>query len=179
MNKLYFILLLLVVACGSNETNEEESTNNEPTALVDCTLVPSPYFSDTIAQIITHKSQFSADSTLFVEDVTFDNDLKLSITQSGCDEKKHELQFYVPGKWENSEDQFWIDQAKKLLIYIGSLDEQLEPMMKVVVNDMNGVGEGFVMGEPMEMTGYSIEVDKILSEDHALVPINLVLHAIQ
>jgi len=82
---------------------------------------PSAIFSQALKQVKAHSFQLKPQEA--IEIIHFDNDVKLELIQSGCDEIRQEFRFTIKN-FQKTNFQHTIDEALEQLRYLGGLSDQ-------------------------------------------------------
>lgn len=93
----------------------------------DCAYTaPEPIFSKDVTSVEYHT--FELQRQIGIEQVVFENGLKVEIVQQGCDAIRQDFRFTLDTQYSNDESEFWIQQAGKLFFFMGGLEEQYLPL---------------------------------------------------
>lgn len=162
--KMRFAVLLISFVLGSCRNNRIASEN-----LADCPHpVPIAIFSDTLPAVTRH--QFNLNAMESVEEVTFRNGVELTLIQSGCEARKQEFRFRLPGENFPANDQaFWREQITQQLRFLANLGPQYLALnaWTEAIEQLEGQ---IMLGEAIEIQpGFYIEIDRIISSDYAIL----------
>ena len=155
-----FFLAVLFGSCG-NSNSKSKCEAGDPVAI----------FSDKYEQIVNHS--FKITGTESLEEIEFENGIKLELAQSGCESLKQEFRFIIPGYQNATEESLWSDFAINLFNYMGGIDIAFADFsfwsqaIKQAQPNLN-VGVPFELGP-----GRWIKIDKISSSDHAVLIVTL------
>lgn len=160
-----FLLLLSIaftlIGCNNNKVGRTDFS--------DCKYqAPAAIFSDSLSRVSRH--QFALRQLEGVEEIDFDNGLNLTIIQSGCDAIRQEFQFQISGQsFPSADKNFWITQTIDWLKFLSSLHPKY-----LSFNDWGKAisiqAPSIELGEPIELQdGFFVEIDKIISSDHAIL----------
>ena len=121
MKYLTNLFLILTIACGS-------PASTDTTGFANCKYgTPKAIFSKGTPLVSSHT--FEAGTHAATETVFFDADIKLELTQSGCEKPKQIFEFTIPGNSKQYTAENWIDMALTQLTFIGNLEESLQPLL--------------------------------------------------
>lgn len=160
INHLIFILILFVSACGQN--------NNSDEPFADCKYgQPFAIFNPDLPKLTKH--QFDLTKTESTELIQFQDGLQLTLTQSGCDERKQEFQFKLPGHYQDEPSGFWVEKTLDLLQKLGQLGPDYQ-VFNAWAEALSLQSESIRLAQPLEVQpGFFVRIDKILSQDHAIL----------
>lgn len=170
MRVLYFLLLLFFIACGDDPSQERSATSNND--FVNCKYgSPKPIFNSTIPLVSSHN--FELGSSAAVETVFFDADIKLELTQSGCEKPKQEFKFTIPGNSKEYSSDDWIDMALQQLDFLGNLHKPLEPLL-FWSGALKQQKEEIKLGQPVTLEqGHYVKIDKLAGEKNGVLFIEM------
>lgn len=126
---------------------------------------PEPIFSGDIPGIERHSFQLEAQES--TEQVKFADGLNLSIRQSGCDHRKQEFEFQIPGAYTEKNAGFWVRQTVEQLEGLSALGPEFvvfEHWSAAIARTAKQIR----LSESTEIEdGFYVSVDRVLSSDHA------------
>ncbi len=114
IHTVLMLVAMLYVSCSDSKNQTKDFSQ--------CKYgMPSAIFSQTLKQVKAHSFQLKSQEA--IEIIHFDNDVKLELIQSGCDEIRQEFRFTIKN-FQKSNFQHTIDEALKQLRYLGGLSDQ-------------------------------------------------------
>ena len=158
-----FFLALIILACSSGENNSSGE---------DCKYgSPTPIFSDTLRGVKSH--QFSLEKNNSEEEIKIDNDIDLTIYQSGCNSIRQDFHFTLKGDYSDKELEFWILESVNQFNSLA----QLHPNYQVYQLWGQAIlenGQDLKKGESRELDkGFYFKMDWIASESSANLMLTL------
>ncbi|MFM9949286.1 MAG: hypothetical protein ACKV1O_15215 [Saprospiraceae bacterium] len=153
----FFVFLLALSACRQSASAD---------AFSGCAYTePAPIFSENIPGIEQHSFQLEAQES--TEQIKFDDGLNLSIRQSGCNHRKQEFEFQIPGAYTEKNAGFWVRQTVEQLEGLSELGPEF-----VVFEHWSAAiaraAKQIRLSESTEIEeGFYVSVDRVLSSDHA------------
>lgn len=165
MKYLTSLFTILIIACGSPESTDT-------TGFANCKFgSPKAIFSKNTPLVSSHT--FKADNHAATETVFFDADIKLELTQSGCEKPKQVFQFTMPGNSKQYTSENWIDMALTQLTFLGNLEESLQPLL-FWSTALKNQKETIKLGAPTALEqGFFAKIDKVAGEKNGLLIIEL------
>jgi len=164
----FFILFLsLLAACGTSST-----TSTVTNAFADCQYgPPKAIFSDKIPLVSAHSFELGAKTA--VETVVFDRDIRLELTQSGCEKPKQVFQFTIPGDSTGYSPEEWVEMALNQFKFLGSLHEPLQAL-HFWGNALSEQKETIKLGQPVPLEqGRFVKIDKVADSQKGILMIEL------
>lgn len=157
------LLSLILFACSSdgNGSDMEDCKYGSPTAI----------FSDTLPGVKLH--QFIAEKNTSSEEIKFDNNVDLTIYQSGCNSIKQDFQFDLKGDYRDKDLEFWILET------VNQFDRLSQLHPDYLVYQLWGQailenGQDLKKGESKELDrGFYFKLDWIASETSASLMLTL------
>ena len=170
MQKLY-LLLLLIFCFGCGTSNEKTAQKNDE-SFASCKYgSPKPIFSATTPLVSSH--DFKLGKQTAVETVFFDADIKLELTQSGCEKPKQEFKFTIPGDSKVYTTEDWIDMALQQLDFLGNLHKPLEPLL-FWSGALKMQKEEIKLGKPVTLEqGHYVKIDRMAGDKEGILMIEL------
>ncbi len=165
MKYLTHLFFLLLIACGSPESTDT-------TGFANCRYgTPKAIFSKNTPLVSSHT--FEAGSHAATETVFFDADIKLELTQSGCEKPKQIFEFTIPGNSKQYTSENWVDMALTQLTFIGNLEESLQPLLFWSAA-LKKQKETIKLGAPTALEqGFFARIDKVGGERSGILIIEL------
>jgi len=167
MKYCFFILsIFFLAACGTSTTSTEHN------AFADCQYgSPKPIFSDNIPLVSAHSFELGANAA--VETVVFDRDIRLELTQSGCEKPKQVFQFTIPGDSTGYTTEDWVEMALNQFKFLGSLHEPLQAL-NFWGNALSAQKETIKLGQPVPLEqGRFVKIDKVADTKQGILMIEL------
>jgi len=165
----YLFCLLLLVQC--TDTADKASDNSSNT-FSDCKYgSPKAIFSSTTPLVSSHR--FELGSHAAVETVSFDADVQLELTQSGCEKPKQEFKFTIPGDSKDLSSADWIEMALNQLDFLGNLHKPLEPLL-FWSGALKLKKEEIKLGQPVTLEqGHYVKIDKVSGTENGILIIEM------
>jgi len=165
MKYLTSLFLVLIIACGPPESKDT-------TGFANCKYgTPKAIFSRATPLVSSHK--FEAGSHAATETVFFDADIKLELTQSGCEKPRQIFEFTIPGNSKQYSAENWVDMALTQLTFIGNLEESLQPLLFWSAA-LKKQKETIKLGAPTALEqGFFARIDKVAGERSGILIIEL------
>lgn len=99
------VILLILSACRQTAKGD---------AFSGCAYTePEPIFSENTPGIERHSFQLGTQES--TEQMEFGDGLNLSIRQSGCDHRKQQFEFQIPGSYTEKNADYWVKQTIRCL----------------------------------------------------------------
>lgn len=160
--KILLLAIFSFLCCTACDNQTREA------AFSDCRYgKPEAIFNKSIEGINGHSFNIEKDKS--IEQMLFGSGKKLTIIQSGCNSIKQEFRFVLNGKFEGRDPVFWVEQAVKQFQMLS----QLGPEFVVYgfwAQAIAGKAEQIKLAQPTELQpGFFLSLDKILSEEHAIL----------
>lgn len=160
INSLIFMLSFLLSACVGSEKKTEPFANckyGQPIAI----------FNPAIPSLANH--QFVLESTASTESLLFKDGLELTLIQSGCDDRVQEFQFKLKGKYQDRTNTFWVEKTLDLLQKLGRLGPDYQ-VFNAWAEALSLQSDQILLGQSIEVQpGFFVRIDKILSQEHAIL----------
>ena len=146
-SRLPLLWALLAIMAFAGCMDDASSPAADPFA--DCRYgAPKPIFSEGLRSVTQHG--FHLEESRAVETVSFDDGLKLSILQSGCDYIHQEFQFHLIEQFAGAPSSYWIQETINRFNQLG----QLGPAYVIYVSVADALSERsnqIVLGESTEL----------------------------
>ncbi len=113
MMRVNYLFLLVLFALFSSCNSTPECKYDPPTPLFDA------------GNPAVKTQQFSLNEMSSSETVSFNNDLKLELLQSGCDKLAQEYRFEIPVADGSKDPAFWAARAVDLFQFLGSTNPNI------------------------------------------------------
>lgn len=163
-----FCLLLLTQCTEPTDTTTEQAQN----AFSDCKYgSPKAIFAANTPLVTAH--QFELGSHAAVETVSFNADIQLELTQSGCEKPKQEFKFTIPGDSKVYSTDDWIDMALNQLDFLGNLHKPLEPLL-FWSGALKQKRAEIKLGQPVPLEqGHYVKIDKVSGDKNGILIIEM------
>jgi len=153
-----FVIILAFSACHQQPAQTD--------AFSGCAYTePEPIFSEDVPGIERHS--FRLESQESTEQIEFGDGLSLSIRQSGCDHRKQEFKFQIPGTYSERNAGYWVRQTIEQLDGLSDLGPEFV-VFEHWAAAIARAGKQIRLSESTEIEeGFYVSVDRVLSSDHA------------
>jgi|GEM_PF-805109 hypothetical protein len=158
-----FVILLISSACQQSAKGD---------AFSGCAYTePEPIFSENIPGVERHSFQLGTQES--TEQIEFGAGLNLSIRQSGCDHRKQEFAFQIPGTYTEKNAGYWVTKTIRCLEELSALGPEFavfEHWSAAIARSAKQIR----LSESTEIEeGFYVSVDRVLSSDHATLMLTL------
>lgn len=132
---------------------------------------PEPIFSADLPGVKSH--DFHLDTQESTEQVKFGDGVNLSIRQSGCDHRKQEFKFQIPGAYSTKNNGFWVREAVQQLRGLSELGPEYV-VFEHWSESIARAAKNIQLSETAEVEeGFFVSVDRVLASDHATLMLTL------
>ncbi len=157
------VILLILSACRQTAKGD---------AFSGCAYTePEPIFSENTPGIERHSFQLGTQES--TEQMEFGDGLNLSIRQSGCDHRKQQFEFQIPGAYTEKNADYWVKQTILCLDGLSALGPEFvvfEHWSAAIARSAKQIR----LSESTEIEeGFFVSVDRVLSSDHATLMLTL------
>ena len=132
---------------------------------------PKAIFGLQLPGVTGHSFESKGQESL--EEVTFDNQMYLSVRQSGCDALRQEFQFKVAGDFSSYPDSLWTSEAVKQFYFLSRLSET-QAGLKQWAAAIEQTRREMKLGEPYQLDqNIYVQIDRIISSDESTLRVVL------
>ncbi len=161
------IIFLLSVAISSCEKPAGKQDSFAGCAYTE----PEAIFSGELPGVESHDFQLEAQTSN--EQVKFNDGVNLHIRQSGCDHRKQEFKFQIPGTYDKGNSKFWVRQAVAQLKILSDLGPEYV-IFEHWSEAISRAAKNMELAKSTEIeAGFFVSVDRELSSDHATLMLTL------
>jgi len=172
MRFLILLLPFLLITCTEESKTAALTTSKASESFDKCKYgSPKAIFSPSTPLVSSHEFELSSHAAL--ETVFFDEDIKLELTQSGCEKPKQEFKFTIPGNSKGYTSTEWVNMALQQLDFLGNLHKPLEPLL-FWSGALKQKKEEIKLGQPVTLEqGHYVKIDKLAGEKNGILIIEM------
>lgn len=172
LTRLRLPLLLFIMALMGLTSCADETPSATADPFSDCRYgTPKPIFNEGLRSVVQHNFQLEEDRA--VETLSFDDGLRLSILQTGCDYIHQEFRFNLVDPYPGAPASFWIQEAINNFYRLGQMGSAYV-IYASVADALNQRSGRISLGQSAELQpGFYAKIEDGKSDNGGLLIITL------